>query len=469
MSGVGCVQDNCMEIANAKLSYTGACICQDGYSGCMENVDASGVACGPFCPSTRLLTCVDAESACPGDPPPAQPETDLGEPGPASDPPGQQESGQTSPTDPDLVRDLEEFLAGENARSPSAGRAAAAGAISATLLGTWVINQLLAGVPMEEILRAINVWRDRLRPGDAPIKPQSSGVSSATSSSGGGASATASADIDTPVKSQSARTHPPAQAVVPKRPIEEAEDHARRAVDISDEYVRGWEETRKDFSKLLDRLPKKLKESDFWKKKVQPQIDKILKTTDPTKVRKLIDETRTLLDIREPWKKAMRHVDPDKYEGGIWLDRGGRAGGRIASDLHRTLIIEPLKKWAGSLPQQQAEAAKKILDGHHKDIDTMLDDLRKAVLIGAQNFRGGKQIAEALDEIQEHQPEQYKEIREVWTHRTEEDYGFDPSKGLKKLEPIKKEVESAWESFRSWWDRYGLVYGRRTDPRDYRK
>ncbi len=70
MSGVGCVQENCMEIENAKLSYTSTCICIDGYKGCYEPVDYTGFdksKCGPFCPASKLIACVKPGDPCPGE------------------------------------------------------------------------------------------------------------------------------------------------------------------------------------------------------------------------------------------------------------------------------------------------------------------------------------------------------------------------------------------------------------------
>lgn len=69
MSGVGCVQENCMEIENAKLSYTSSCICIDGYKGCYEPVDYTNFdksKCGPNCPYSRLIACVKPGEPCPG-------------------------------------------------------------------------------------------------------------------------------------------------------------------------------------------------------------------------------------------------------------------------------------------------------------------------------------------------------------------------------------------------------------------
>ena len=85
MSGVGCVQENCMEIENAKLSYTSSCICIDGYKGCYESVDYTNFdksKCGPNCPYSRLVACVKPGEPCPDQKtPPNQekPEAEEGE------------------------------------------------------------------------------------------------------------------------------------------------------------------------------------------------------------------------------------------------------------------------------------------------------------------------------------------------------------------------------------------------------
>ena len=78
MSGVGCVQSDCTQISFAKLSYTSACICLDGYKGCYEPVDTTGVACGPNCPASKLVACVQPDAACPGEE--VAPTQDLSQP-----------------------------------------------------------------------------------------------------------------------------------------------------------------------------------------------------------------------------------------------------------------------------------------------------------------------------------------------------------------------------------------------------
>lgn len=65
-SGVGCVQSNCYDIGF--LDYTGHCTCPEGKTGCFEPVDYDSFdinACTPFCPYSRLVSCIEAGGSCP--------------------------------------------------------------------------------------------------------------------------------------------------------------------------------------------------------------------------------------------------------------------------------------------------------------------------------------------------------------------------------------------------------------------
>lgn len=182
MSGVGCMQEGCLDIANAKYSYTGACICLEGYKGCYEPVDYTafdGSKCGPFCPNSTLVACVEPDAPCPGEEPapgpgeeavePVGPPTEGEEPSaPKEEPapsPGEEAvepvappTGDEEPTSPltvsDLMRDLEEFLAGKGVKGPTPGQAAAGAAAVSALLTIWVLTNLLSGAseaPPEEV------------------------------------------------------------------------------------------------------------------------------------------------------------------------------------------------------------------------------------------------------------------------------------------------------------------------------
>jgi len=120
MSGVGCVQADCAEIAHAHYSYTRSCICNEGYRACHELVDTSGVNCGRNCPNSRLIACIDPEGTCPGEEPAPRPQPDDSEPiaPPADDDPSPPDISPNDPdgpgTDvdpiPDLIEDLDNGL-----------------------------------------------------------------------------------------------------------------------------------------------------------------------------------------------------------------------------------------------------------------------------------------------------------------------------------------------------------------------
>jgi hypothetical protein len=79
------------------------------------------------------------------------------------------------PTSPsgvsNLVRNLEEFLAGQGVQGPTPGQAAGGAAAVSTLIGAWVLTNLLSGVSREDLLRAVHAWRHRSATPAPAVKP----------------------------------------------------------------------------------------------------------------------------------------------------------------------------------------------------------------------------------------------------------------------------------------------------------
>lgn len=174
MSGVGCVQADCLDIADAKLSYTRSCICIDGYKGCYESVDSSGANCGPHCPVSRLVACVDPDALCPGEAPPeptaAPPTATTAPPTPKptiAAPPPDSNSDTAPPGSPDedsdtldtLVDDLDRFVDDGNRAGLKPGRSAAAGVTLSALIAAWVLINAASGADIGDLLRAVQIWR----------------------------------------------------------------------------------------------------------------------------------------------------------------------------------------------------------------------------------------------------------------------------------------------------------------------
>ena len=171
LSGVGCVQSNCFDVGNAYWSYTGQCVCAEGYKPCSEPVDSSGIECGPFCPTSQLVACIAPDAACPGTAPGGfgedgqpggggafgRPDETTGDTDRSTD--GDGDRAFEAPDLDTLVRDLEQFLAGQSVSPPTPGQAAVSGAVLAAALGAWVLLQVLSGVPAADALRAVRQWR----------------------------------------------------------------------------------------------------------------------------------------------------------------------------------------------------------------------------------------------------------------------------------------------------------------------
>ena len=172
LSGVGCVQTTCLDLSSAKYTYTSSCSCVEGYKGCYEPVDSSGIACIPFCPTSKLIACIAPDAACPGvDQPPGgeNPEI-LVEESPIE--PGEPDLPAIS--DADLVRFLETFLAGENAQVSSPGWMAIASLAAAVLLGIWILINLLPNLTLNDIRSTIGNRRtkDMISSLDSSTTPQ---------------------------------------------------------------------------------------------------------------------------------------------------------------------------------------------------------------------------------------------------------------------------------------------------------
>ncbi len=135
MSGVGCVQSDCYD-AGGRLSYTSACICEEGMKDCSEPVDYADfdqALCGINCPGWRLTACVPQDALCPGEEAPQREEPFYEEPSMDWEAPmfGGGEFRET----------VEHFILGGHAYPPTPGRAAAAAVTGTVMMGLWTFVQ----------------------------------------------------------------------------------------------------------------------------------------------------------------------------------------------------------------------------------------------------------------------------------------------------------------------------------------
>lgn len=167
-SGVGCIQENCATIPNAKPSYTSQCICQDGFKACHGPVDYGSfdsTLCGPFCPNSVLISCIDSKAACPEDKPAEQPaapaeaqdNAEVLDSAPESDPTGIGELGNDEGISiEEMTRILEESLIPNNAELPSRARSAAGASVAGGIVLLFIMSVLSREeVPFETFVEQV--------------------------------------------------------------------------------------------------------------------------------------------------------------------------------------------------------------------------------------------------------------------------------------------------------------------------
>jgi hypothetical protein len=428
-SGVGCVQEDCLEIPNAKLSYTSACICLDGYKPCWEPVDYTSfdrTGCGPNCPNSRLIACIEPEGTCPNEEPaPEQlPAVER-----ATAMPVEVEDEAPEPVDvPALARDLEQFLAGEGVSGPSAAGAAAGGVAVSTLIGAWVLTNLAAGHRLPDLLEAVRTWRRGPPPPETKPGPR--------------AEPTEVRDPPPPPEAPPAQSPPPttasASASAPLMPVPEVrpaevpaprgvEDRMRRHADDFTDYDDALNKSRKEFQTLADRLEKRFGGTEVWKQRVKPMLDRVSSSTDLSRVRGAVDRLKDLLDIRGDVDRRLSDLPPDQREAVVWLTRGLRTGGYVLSDGHKRLVIDPAKSAISAvLPKKAAAAVNRQLDEQQTGVEKVVRGVSNLPVNATEN---------AVRASQRHQMRDYRwkdDTAGVWDRRKVEypDFG----KGWRKAE-----------------------------------
>jgi len=490
MSGVGCMQEGCLDNANAKYSYTGACICIEGYKGCYEPVDYTafdGSKCGPFCPNSTLIACVEPDAPCPGEEPapslgeetvepmgsptegeePSSPEEPA--PGPGEEavtpvvPATEGEEPTSPPTVSDLVRDLEEFLAGKGVNGPTPGQAAATGAATATLLMTWLMNQLLSGANREDLLKAIQQW---WRGGDTA--PQQKPVEKIGEGDRVPRKVPPEAKEIIPVKKPP--PHIPERVPVPETPPripveEDLESKARRLGRDARDYLQAFDDTLNDAKKLKDKIggkvPDELK-TDTQKKverTVDNVLDKVRKTTKLDEAKQFVDKANTYMKDweRVDQKLKDRPVSKEAKNAVKMLETATRAATEIlmqVSDRAHDTLAEVVEKVLSPFSPETAGRAKKAIEEQKE----ALHKVREGVVhlpTSAVRTTTSKRFGEYWEAAEKNNPE----LRGI--------------KGPGAFKPVKRDFETGsekaarwYEEFRQWLDKHGPWQLRRVKPLD---
>ena len=458
MSGVGCVQSNCLDIPFAKLSYTSACICLDGYKGCYEPVDSTGVACGPNCPASRLIACVQPDAACPGEE--AAPTQDFSEPSIVI--PGEETVEEPTgelPSEADLFSDLENFLAGEGITSPTPGQITATGLTLSALLGTWVLINLLSGVPVKTSLQTIDAWRRGQPPGEPIKEPTPTTEKPPEESKPQPTEISIKAEkppvtiVEPPPKTPETAEPPVPEAVQPPEPSapsktpppgETSEDRALRTVKDAQDLDDALKNTRKQFEAFEEKIPESVRKSDEWKNLVEPKLDKIknlLKQGELDKGRTWLDRLEQLIKLRDDINRDLSYLPSDKQEAVVWTERTLKTLSHFASDTYQRLVIDPAKK-AGEaiLPADYAKRWNKSMDELGKALSDVGQQISELPRKGTRLMTHGKLQDQANEMLQSKSPgmrQQGQDIRDLYGPReVPVEYPDFWGKGTKKVRDL---------------------------------
>jgi hypothetical protein len=300
-----------------------------------------------------------------------------------------------------LYDELEAFLAEEDITAPTPGQIAASGIALSTLLAGWLLLNQLSGISAEESLEAIDAWR-------RGVRPQESGNFRSTP----GFSAEASLEA----KNNAAD----GVGFRPTSVQETGEERALRAINDVQDMDDAVKQTRKDFENFEEKIPQSVKDSEIWKKKVNPKLDKIkkmLKTGELDKARKWLDRSEKLIELRKEVDRDLDHLPDDSREAIVWTERTLKSLGHFAADTYETLVIDPAKS-AGKavLPEEQAKRWNNSMDELNRELSNVAQQIGELPRKGARLMTHDKLMEQADQMMQDSSPEirqEGKEIKEI--------------------------------------------------------
>jgi hypothetical protein len=344
-------------------------------------------------------------------------------------------SGDDESSVDDLVKNLKDWLTAGGIKETDPAKVAAGGGAAAVLLATWFIINNRAGVPMEKLEMALGRWRWAQRgspavgggepPSDVPeggkIPAKSKKPGSLPEDDkikpGAGAEAKpkpgAQKDGKVGVKAEgetppAAQTPDAADAASPKKPVKPAEGESGE--EQAQRYVKDWkdiddavENTSKGVKEFIDKIPEGLRNSDKWKKLVEPKLKKLQDLLSKLKLdkgRTWLDRVDKLIELRKEAERDLAHLQPDAREAVIWTERTLRVLSNIATDAFKVMVTDRAKDAGNAiLPKQAAEKWAKAMDELHKEMEGLGDGISLAVRRGAFNLTRGKSFGEAVDEM----------------------------------------------------------------------
>jgi hypothetical protein len=387
---------------------------------------------------------------------------------------------------PSLVRSLEAFLGAAGLSGVDPARVAAAGGSAAVLITAWVIINHRAGVSMEKLEQALGQWRWRLGEGSEPgpaegpkevpnqvpeagkigagAKKPASIPEGGKISAGSGVHASASAQIDEPESKVGVEAQHPGSLAAGARALsgESGEARVKRAVDDIEDYRQALDKTFEGFDKELAKVPKEVKETEFWKKNVAPQLKKLenMAMKDKSaKLKEFLGVMKELLQVRQQVDADLSSLSKDEREGIVWLERGLLGGSKALNKLHNNLITDPAIAAAKAmLSKDLAAAAEKFFKQHQTDFENMTKGISELPRRGAQAVTKAQHRELITGQIKEDMNRAYDS--KGFKDQTPANFG----KGWDKAERAYRWVAESASNAKKWLGQY-VVFLRDVSPR----
>jgi hypothetical protein len=171
---------------------------------------------------------------------------------------------------------------------------------------------------------------------------------------------------------------------------ESAEERAKRGVQDARDYAQALEQSRKRLQELVGRVPKTVRDSENWRTRIAPLLDKVNGWTDPTKVLDLVDRLEKTLNRRQEYEKspAYRRLNEHQREMLVWLTRGVDVLTDAAEKAHERYVIDPAKNIVEKIPGKPGAG---MLEQHRKDSAGLFEEIRKAPPSTVRKVTGASQ------------------------------------------------------------------------------
>ena len=304
----------------------------------------------------------------------------------------------------ELYYDLTVFLAGEGITAPTPGQVAVGGVALTTLLGGWLLLNLLSGTPAETSLAVIAAWQNQgALPGQSspadttelPQEPETTPEPAQPDKTGQTPPPGIPPTADVPADQGLPKPQPPGPTTE-----ESVLQNIKNVQDLDDAV----KQTHQDFNAFIDKVPANIRNSHEWQTLVEPKLDEVkglMQGAELDQTRTWVDRVETLINLRNDIEKDLAYLPADSQEAIVWTERTLRTLGHFASDAYQGLVIEPAKNAGGAiLPSELSEQWNAHMDELGQSLSDVAQQIGELPRQGTRLLTHGNLQDQAADMMQ---------------------------------------------------------------------